>query len=346
MTRVLLAKSARWLDYFLWKLFSPFKKAPPKHISSVLIVNQGYIGDTLVVTPLIKALSTRIPVIDMAVRPSMKEIFRNNPHVRTIYAFSTAAELKSQLTQYDVIIALYPHTKELHRLLAQHTSWIAGPSLNVFLESGGFSQSLKSPPWIVSRHKVEQHYFFAKALGVKHAPGALELSFSTQEKKKVDFFLKKNKIKDFFVMHPGKRTLAGKKYLWTHEKFAQTADYLIETYRLPVLICGSPEERHIAEQIKDLAKNKKSVYNAAGAFSIPEYGYLIKKAQALVSLDTSAVHLAAVSGTKTVGLYCCYPNVWYPWQNKRNYVLLLNRNVSEIPFTSVKNALDSLLKRT
>ena len=95
-----------------------------------------------------------------------------------------------------------------------------------------------------------------EALGFRFSEKKPFLEFTKQEEKNADFFIKKNKIKKFIVIHPGGKYVAesymsGKwpPHLWNLERYAKVADYFSEKgYK--IIITGSKEEEILAEEIK------------------------------------------------------------------------------------------------
>ena len=211
-------------------------------------------------------------------------------------------------------------------------------------DSSSFFLTRKALPVISGIHKVQENLRIGKTIGVYAENPKMEIYPSAKDVSNISKILKKNNLKDYAILHPGKRSVVGKGYLWDDKKFAEIADYLIEKYKMKIIIGGSEEDKALAEEIISNSKHKDNIIDLTGNTNIKEYAVLISKAKILASVDTSAIHLASCFGTKTVALFCTYPEIWHPYQDKKNYVLLFAKDVKNIPLENVKTALDMLLK--
>ena len=90
---------------------------------------------------------------------------------------------------------------------------------------------------------------------------------------------------------------------WPVGSFANLADMLIEDFNARIIIFGVDSENEVAEEIKNLAKNKDRISNLAGKTNLSELSRLLEKCKYLVTNDTGTMHLAAALGTKIVGLF-------------------------------------------
>ena len=90
---------------------------------------------------------------------------------------------------------------------------------------------------------------------------------------------------------------------WPVRSFANLADMLIEDLNARIIIFGVESENEVAEEIKNLAKNKDRISNLAGKTNLSELSRLLEKCKYLVTNDTGTMHLAAALGTKIVGLF-------------------------------------------
>lgn len=100
-----------------------------------------------------------------------------------------------------------------------------------------------------------------------------------------------------FVIFPG----AGEKFRrWSPEKFARVADHIYENFGYIGLICGSRSDGELANQIVRFSKYPSKIKDKTGDTGLVELVKLISRCKILVSNETSAVHIAAATKTKTV----------------------------------------------
>ena len=106
---------------------------------------------------------------------------------------------------------------------------------------------------------------------------------------------------DILVGFQAGSSLEGRR--WPVQSFANLADMLIEDLNARIIIFGVESENEVAEEIKNLAKNKDRISNLAGKTNLSELSRLLEKCKYLVTNDTGTMHLAAALGTKIVGLF-------------------------------------------
>jgi ADP-heptose:LPS heptosyltransferase len=86
---------------------------------------------------------------------------------------------------------------------------------------------------------------------------------------------------------------------WPAERFAQLAAWLQDTYRLKVLICGALNERALSQSI---AASDERIIDLTGTTSLESLAAIFSRALLVVSNETSAVHLAAAVGTRSISI--------------------------------------------
>lgn len=101
---------------------------------------------------------------------------------------------------------------------------------------------------------------------------------------------------------------------WAPESWAAVArTMLAELTDAQVLLCGSPPEHGVLEDIRAAAGNDPRVRNLANDLPIPRLLALLEQAHALVSVDTGPAHAAAALGCPLVVLFgAAPPSHWRP----------------------------------
>lgn len=134
-----------------------------------------------------------------------------------------------------------------------------------------------------------------------------------KDKEEADKFLAQHERKPFIVLHPcGTDT----RRMWTVERFAETADQLIErSYQ--VIFSGNTDDALTVNSI--IEQMKHNALNACGKFSLGGLAGLLSKSDLVISSDTGPLHLARATGAKTIGLYWS-PNLinWGPLTRNRH----------------------------
>ena len=101
----------------------------------------------------------------------------------------------------------------------------------------------------------------------------------------------------YIVLNPG---ASKTERCWSRQSFAQLADMLWQRGYVPVLM-GAPADVEICSEVASLSEY--DILNVCGKTSLPEAARLLEGAEALVSNDTGAVHLAAAVDTPVIGIY-------------------------------------------
>ncbi len=105
---------------------------------------------------------------------------------------------------------------------------------------------------------------------------------------------------------------------WGEEKFSQLASAIIKSGRQVVLV-GSPAESELCQRIQ---VQVPGAINLAGRTSLIELAQVIAASEKLVSNDSGAMHIAAMTGTPSVSIFG--PTVlrfgYQPWNERARVV--------------------------
>lgn len=327
----------RDIVYYSWRLLSPYRKPiNPKDISNVLIINLEVIGDLIVTTPMIKALTKKYQKVDVLMRPDMAEILSGNPNINKLMFYTNFNDvLKTIKGKYQLAIIFNPHKYEIKKLCMD--AGIKYTICNSFSYSWSdifLSQRTREDP---NEHFVLKSLDMAKLAHANLKNPKTEFYFGRKDEDYVNHLLKQNKISKFIVIHAGKRGNL-KRFFWPSQNWAEIIKYVAKKYKLQIILSGSTSERERNEEILSLA-NSKYAFNFCEKTNLKQWACLIKKAKLLISLNTGATHIASAFNTKTIILNEEFPENWHPWMPAGNY-----RNLLFPAVTEVENAVDSILK--
>jgi heptosyltransferase II len=100
--------------------------------------------------------------------------------------------------------------------------------------------------------------------------------------------------------------------MWAWEGYRETVRYL-RTKAIPVVLDGSPDDHDLLDRIGE----NLDVVNTAGLSNISDALYIAKNARAVVCNDSMALHMASAFNTPTVAVFCATSPVsgFYPWKN-------------------------------
>ena len=139
-----------------------------------------------------------------------------------------------------------------------------------------------------------------------------------QEQSLIDEILNINKRIIFIHPYSGKSSKAiseGKVPApnWVDNKWVELTNNLIEKYNCIIIFTGVGIERKWIENIISKINKKKNVINAAGKFSLEEIASLFKKADLLISVDTSIAHIGGMVGIPQIVLSYINPKIVGPF---------------------------------
>jgi ADP-heptose:LPS heptosyltransferase len=120
-------------------------------------------------------------------------------------------------------------------------------------------------------------------------------------KKLVDSLLESKGLnEDYIVICPG--AFASHR-LWPANKLAEVIDYLREKYKIAILICGSPSDKSLSQEIQKHLKNKdkdKEIRCLCGQTNLIELAALISSAKLSLTMDSGPAHISIAVNTPLV----------------------------------------------
>ncbi len=330
-----------YMDYLIFQTINLFnkKKIDLKKIKRIIIVELLYIGDIIAITPIIRVIKQNIPQakIDIMLRPKMVDVLKGNPHVNKIFPcdkddFKNFKELvkKVQKQRYDLAILLHPgidigNYKVSKLLKESKIPFRIGCTKVGFLEGKGFFLHRKTKPTFKTKHKIYDNLDVIKTLGIRTKEIKLELYTSKESEERIKKFLKKEGIKNNYpkiIIHASPQH---KSHRWIIERFAKVADKLIQEYNAQIIFSGAKKDKDYNQKIITEMLNK--AINLSGKTSIQEFFALVKNSDLLISVDTSAMHVAAAFGVPVIALFGAgNPKIWKPY-SKKTIVLFKDEEV-------------------
>jgi len=321
-----------FFDYAIFIFLSLFKRhvEMPKRVKRILVVELLFIGDLIVTTPTIRALKKHFKQAEIyvMVRPHMKDVLSGNPNISGFLTYSPE-EIKENFEEvvknvrkmnFDLAVILHPGSWLIGKLLKDSKiPFRIGCTRVGFLSGKGFFLHRKTKPTFEWKHKLEDNLDVVRSIGVDLDVNDryLEVYSTPDSDKSIKSFLDKNCIRDYVVIHAATQRETNR---WFKRRFVEVADWIVETYRYPILFTGGKNEKEYISQIISLMKNKSHAFNVAGN-SIKEYFSIIKWAKCVVSVDTSAMHIAAGFNKPVVALFGQgNPRIWRPYC-RNSYVI-------------------------
>lgn len=306
-------------------------------MKNILIVNVNWLGDTLFVTPFIRAVREKYSKAYIAIltHPRCYEILEGNPNIDEIIIYDEKKQHRNILRRFSIVSylrskrfdAAFILRKSLSRTLLLLFSKIpirAGyKSKRV-----GFLLNRKVDTPDKELHKVEYFLNLAKALGIEAKNKNYEISISDDDMEKGKKILEPAGIKDkgFIALNAGGNWNPKR---WPAENFAKLGDKIFERLNIPIVLTGGENDIALAENIAGLMKHKPFIL--CGKTDLKTLGAIFKKAMCVISNDSGPMHLAVAVGTKVVAIFGpTSPELTGPYGDGR-YVVLRKDTGCKIP---------------
>lgn len=282
--------------------------------ASILLLTMLPIGDTLFVTPTIRALRQRHPSAHIAAlaRAANAPILRCIPELDEVTIlpalvrpsglaslpellgnlwsrrFQTAVDFTSPAYKWISLAAGVPTRTYMKfdplwwLVPGDHARWRATHATQLYFEC---ARELDLPAW----SQVDRRPRLVLPDAAHDEAGA---------------FLRGHGLMgeaDLIVgLHPGGAGLSGRKR-WPAERFAAVADELARRWGARVVLLGGPDEMHLVAQVAGCMRHRPT--RAAGALSLLGSIALIARCGLFVGNDSSLLHAAAAVGTPYVGIF-------------------------------------------
>lgn len=279
----------------------------------ILVFNPSFLGDSVLTTPLIKAVKHYFndSIVDFCVRPENVPLFEGLDIINEVIPFDKrksakgvsgifrfAREIKKR--DYDIIISCH---KSLRSTL---TLAFSGVLLRV-----GFRESACSYLYTetVSRdmqlHEVERNLMLLQPLvedfdldKVKKIAGTAEVFVDERLVENIKIYMKSIFSQRRLVgINPGSVWETKK---WLSDRFAKVCDKLYEKGCICVLY-GAPTDLSSCNDVQEKAKHP--VLNLCGRLPLGQLPSYIKAMDLLITNDSGPLHIASAVGTPSVAIF-------------------------------------------
>ncbi len=269
----------------------------------IIIIQTAYLGDVILITPLIRATRELYPhaQIDVMVIPQTASALRNNPHLNNIIEFDkrrnklasfvkTLRKLRKE--KYD--IAITPHSSMTTALLIYY----AGIPMRIGFNRWRAAKYLTHKvPHLKGVHKSVKNLELLSVLTDKKFPNQTELFPSEEDYRKTEKSLAdlKARAKKIIAIAPGSVWFTKR---WPAEYYAELSQKLTER-GYGVALIGSAEERKLCEEVmpRDMA------INLAGELSVLQSAAAIAQCDLTICNDSGVLHISNAMQTDVFAFF-------------------------------------------
>lgn len=269
----------------------------------ILIVQTAFIGDVILITPLIRSIKTKFPdsTIDVIVVPQSAGILTNNPHINSLIIFNKKSNkflsffkliFKIRNVKYDYVFL--PHSSLTSALLV----FLAGIPIRIGFDRW-ISRKLLTHrvTHIKNVHKIEKYLNLLSPFSKEKFPIQTELFPSAKMLNEAYQHLQNLKqiTKRIIAIAPGSIWFTKR---WPEEYFVKLVKQ-ITNLECGIVFIGSKDEKELCERIDP----KINSINFAGELSILESAAIISNCDLMVCNDSGALHIANAVGTDVFAFF-------------------------------------------
>ena len=259
-------------------------------VNRILVITLSNVGDIILTTPVIKALSKELPSarIDVMVGPGGREIFEKDPRIFKVIIYDKhmpmaekrRLQLKLKKLRYDLVVDIRNTVFPL----------LIGPKYRT-------ATIQKFPNSVV--HSRKRHLYRLKSVGIDNLDEVSYIHITKEDDEHAEKLLKEKGIVDpIVVVNPGAKSHLKR---WTVEGFAEVSDRLITECGANVVFVGLKEDEAVVKEIITKMKNKP--HNLVNRTNIRQLGSLLRRSRLLVTNDSAPLHLGCAVGVKVVALF-------------------------------------------
>jgi ADP-heptose:LPS heptosyltransferase len=291
----------------------------------ILIIKLRYIGDTLTLLPVVRAIKKNKPEarvslmvykgtegilsyqeeIDEMILLDRKDMKRGSVWKRLKYNWKIWREVYQK--RFDLVIDFtFSDRSSLISLVSRAPLRIGAPLGNL-LERLTYHKLIEADPQ--KTHIVDYQLASLESLGFSIPEPDMNIFVPEETIKKIqEQWASGTQRGPIIIIHPGARRPLRQ---WRAERFAQIADRLINTHQAHILLIGGPGEESILDRVEGHMTQKPG--GKITSLPLIELAALLRQAQLFIGNDTGTGHIAAGVGTPHIILFGPnFPHLWAP----------------------------------
>ena len=288
-------------------------------IKRILIIRLAPLGETVLTTPVIRALRQHFTdaYIAYMVAPTREGLVSANPHLNEVITYqSSVPKLIHQLLQrkFDMTVILQPTFRLVLLTFLARIPFRVGFETN----SGGKRLLNASVPNNTAQHETQRYLDVVRAIGIEVANDEPEVFVDEKGKAWRDDFLQNQNLNDgrpIIGLNPGAATSYRR---WSADNFASIGNMFHDTYDAHIIITTGPNEGELAQQIMKQMAHSPTVVKDITPMQLSA---LLQRCHLYISNDTGPMHLSVAVKTPTIALFGgSNPAQWGPKWDKHTVI--------------------------
>ncbi|MGD9898696.1 MAG: lipopolysaccharide heptosyltransferase II [Calditrichaceae bacterium] len=273
--------------------------------NKILIIQTAYLGDVILITPLIRAVKELFPeaVIDAMVIPQTKGVLDNNPYLRNVITFD---KRNNKLTAFWRTVK-HIRKNEYDLAISPHSSITTA----YLMKLGGIEDRLGFDRWQAAKHLTKKVPHLNNIHKIKRILHLLTVftdrEFDMQSELFPDEAMKKAAGKIFSDLpFPGRPVIAiapGSVWFtkrWPEEYYSRLAG-MLHNEKFNLIFIGAGNEYELNEKI--IKDSKSAAVNLTGKTNILESAAIIESCDLMICNDSGPLHIANAMQTDVFAFF-------------------------------------------
>lgn len=344
------------LVFFVWLSFITTKKTTrtfSRHPKRIFFIRLDHIGDVISSTPALRAIRLKWPksFLTLAVGKWSADIIKHCPYVNEILVYPTNNKWhlrgkRDRFVFFKQLLYLTMLRTRKYDLAIDPCGWpetyklmyMSGAKLKIANDYGRWDfhynvlrQKLPQSDG-VGLPETKRTLSLLKLVNVSHDDISTEVWLTLEEKEIAKEFLRANNIiynRIIVGIHPG---APWPQRRWPIDRFAQIANRIAETYKLPILIFAGPGEEGLVDQLINLT-NKNNIIPVTKK-SLRDVVALIERCGIFICNDSGPMHIAVACKVPTVAIFG--PGGFARWSPPTPpHIAIRNTNISCSPCSQI-----------
>ena len=314
-------------------------------IHRILIIRIGSLGETVLITPVIRALRGKFPDAYIACMsdPKRTDLVSANPNLNEVipYQWSVPKLIYSMVKRsFQMAVVLQPTFR-----LVLHTFLARIPFRVGFKTNSGRQRLLHlAVPNNINQHETTRYLNVVRGLGIDTESDEPEMFVDQKTQVWANQFLADTKLdseRPLIGLNPG----AGAAFRrWSKKRFAAVANLLYEMYNAQICITAGPQEAALPNEVAALIVSEPAIIKDKTTMQLAA---ILQKCNLFITNDTGPMHLSTAVKTPTVALFgASNPLQWGPiWPQHK---VIARRSLEDITiddvFSAAQECLDTTMK--
>ena len=279
---------------------------PNRNHRHILIVQTAFLGDVILITPLIHATKSLFPMskIDALILPQTAAALANNPDIEHLLLFDKRANKMRSFfrlireihkNKYDLVLT--PHSSMTTALLLFLSRIKTRVGYNRWAARHLLTHKVPHPD--DGMHKIDKNLGLLSVFGTQKYSRQTALYPSDDDIGKAGILLSPllNHNKPLIALAPGSVWFTKR---WPQAYYSKLIN-LLAAQDFALVLIGAPDEKDLCTRV--IEKSGREALNLAGELSILESAAVIKQCDLLICNDSGAMHIGNAMQTDVFAFF-------------------------------------------